>query len=298
MADIDSLKEEYRNNLTQCMQRVKTELDNKASADDLTELQEQVNTIETNLHTHDNKDVLDLLTATEEGKLQYNGTTIGGDGGASTADAVEYVNDVISSNNVEEALNKLIDKIYYIAPQISSFTASPTGGVFEIGTTVTAPITFNWLCNKDITTQTLTDCILTDNTVRTASYDTDITSNKTFTLTVSDGENSASKIIGYTFVSPYYVGVSDTDALDETGIKALTKKVEVGGAKTISYTNSQNYMVFAYPSSYGTIKKVTDINGFDVTSSFKLSNVTVNSVNYNVYVSNKVTGTFKMTFSI
>ena len=51
MADIDSLKEEYRNNLTQCMQRVKTELDNKASADDLTALQEQVDAIETNLAT-------------------------------------------------------------------------------------------------------------------------------------------------------------------------------------------------------------------------------------------------------
>lgn len=51
MADIDSLKEEYRSNLTQCMQRVKTELDNKASADDLTTLQEQVDSIETNLAT-------------------------------------------------------------------------------------------------------------------------------------------------------------------------------------------------------------------------------------------------------
>ena len=51
MADIDSLKEEYRNNLPQCMQRVKTELDSKASADDLTELQTQVDAIETNLAT-------------------------------------------------------------------------------------------------------------------------------------------------------------------------------------------------------------------------------------------------------
>ena len=51
MADIDRLKAEYRTNLTQCMQRVKTELDNKASADDLTELQEQVDAIETNLAT-------------------------------------------------------------------------------------------------------------------------------------------------------------------------------------------------------------------------------------------------------
>ena len=76
MANIDSLKEEYRSNLTQCIQRVKTELDNKASADDLTELQSQVNTIETNLHTHNNKEVLDLLSESDEGKLRYNGVTI------------------------------------------------------------------------------------------------------------------------------------------------------------------------------------------------------------------------------
>ena len=51
MADIDSLKEEYKNNLTQCLQRVKTELDNKASTDDLTALQTQVDTIKANLIT-------------------------------------------------------------------------------------------------------------------------------------------------------------------------------------------------------------------------------------------------------
>ena len=51
MTTIDSIKQEYRNNLTQCMQRVKTELDNKAAADDLTELQEQVDAKEANLAT-------------------------------------------------------------------------------------------------------------------------------------------------------------------------------------------------------------------------------------------------------
>ena len=51
MADIDSLKAEYKSNLVQCMQRVKTELDSKASTDDLTALQEQVDAIETNLAT-------------------------------------------------------------------------------------------------------------------------------------------------------------------------------------------------------------------------------------------------------
>ena len=51
MADIDILKAEYKSNLVQCMQRVKAELDNKASAEDLTELQEQVDAIEANLVT-------------------------------------------------------------------------------------------------------------------------------------------------------------------------------------------------------------------------------------------------------
>ena len=51
MADINSIKQEYRNNLTQCMQRVKLEIDHKANADDLAELQEQVDAIETNLAT-------------------------------------------------------------------------------------------------------------------------------------------------------------------------------------------------------------------------------------------------------
>ena len=51
MADIDSLKAEYKSNLVQCMQRVKTELDSKATTDDLTALQDKVNTIETNLAT-------------------------------------------------------------------------------------------------------------------------------------------------------------------------------------------------------------------------------------------------------
>ena len=71
-------------------------------------VEEALNTVITDLHTHDNKEVLDLLSESDAGKLQYNGVTIGGAGGASTADAVEYVNDAISVTNVEDALNVLV----------------------------------------------------------------------------------------------------------------------------------------------------------------------------------------------
>ena len=252
-----------------------------------------------------------MATCDEDGKLYVynvnnteNDTTgkwrvvaTGGEGGASTADAVEYINDAVGSTNVEEALNKLISDYYYVKPSINSFTATPNGGIFEVGTTITAPITFNWAYNKDITTQTLTDCILADETVRTATYDSDITANKTFTLTANDGKNNVSKSISYTFVSPYYVGVSSTDTLTETDIKALTKKVETKGSKTINYTTSQSYMVFAYPSSYGAIKSVIDQNGFNVTDSFVRNTVTVNSVEYYVFCSNKCSGSYSMKFN-
>ena len=74
MADIDSLKEEYRSNLTQCIQRVKTELDNKASADDLTELQTQVDIIKTNGSA--TKYTLPTASETDLGGVKVDGSTI------------------------------------------------------------------------------------------------------------------------------------------------------------------------------------------------------------------------------
>ena len=260
-------------------------------------VEDALNTVIADNHTHDNKEVLDLLSESDAGRLQYNGVTIGGgEGGASTADAVEYINDTISSTNVEEALNKLISDFYYVAPSITSFTATPAGGTFEAGTVITAP-TFNWNYNKDIVSQTLTGCTLADETVRTATYDSDITANKTFTLAANDGTNNVSKSISYTFVSPYYTGVSTTGTLTETDVTALTKKVETKGSKTINYTTSQSYMVFAYPSSYGAIKSVIDQNGFNVTSSFVQSTVAVAGVSYYVYCSNQCSGSYTMKFN-
>ena len=206
--------------------------------------------------------------------------TLGGGGGASTADAISYVNETVGSATVDDALDTVISDYYYVKPSINSFTATPNGGIFEVGHVVSAPITFNWSYNKDITTQTLTDCTLADETVRTATYNTDITTNKTFTLTASDGKNNVSKSISYTFVSPYYVGVSSTGTLTETDIKALTKNVETKGDKTINYTTTQSYMVFAYPVSYDAISSIIDQNGFNVTDSFVRNTVTVSSVEY------------------
>lgn len=107
---------------------------------------------------------------------------------------------------------------------------------------------------------------------------------------------SLSKSASVTAVYPYYVGVSTTNTLDEAGVLALTKKVETKGNKTISYTTSQSYMVFAYPKSYGAIKSVIDKNGFEVVSSFTSSTVSINGVDYYVFCSNQCSGSYTMLF--
>ena len=255
-------------------------------------VEEALNTVITDLHAHENKDVLDLLSATEGGKLQFNGVTIGGEGGASTADAVEYINDAISVTNVEDALNKLIADYYYVAPSVTSFTATPAGGTYEIGSTITAPITFNWSYNKDITTQTLTDCTLTDNTIRTATYNTDITSNKTFTLSVSDGTKTATKSIAYSFTNKVWYGSAAEGTYDDAFILGLaTGKLQTSKSGTYTVTVAdREYFFIAMPQSYNNSDTLTGkIGGFETdfskVSTVSHTNASGYATNYNIYKS-------------
>ena len=242
--------------------------------------------------TFDNKEVLDLLSESDTGKLQYNGITIGGEGGANTADAVEYINDTISSTNVEEALNKLISDYYYVAPSVTSFTATPAGGTYEIGSTITAPITFNWNYNKDITTQTLTDCPLVDNTIRTATYNTDISSNKTFTLTAGDGKNNVSKNISYSFTNKVWFGSAAEGTYDDSFILGLaTGKLQTSKSGTYTVTVAdKEYFFIAMPQSYNNADKlVGKIGGFETEFSriatINHTNASGYATNYNIYKS-------------
>ena len=218
--------------------------------------------------------------------------TLGGEGGASTADAVEYVNDTISSTNVEEALNKLISDYYYVKPSINSFTATPNGGIFEVGHVVSAPITFNWSYNKDITTQTLTDCTLADNTVRTATYDTDISSNKTFTLTANDGKNNVSKNISYSFTNKVWYGSAAEGTYDDSFILGLsTGKLQTNKNGTYTVTVAdREYFFIAMPQSYNNSDElVGKIGGFETTfgrvATINHTNASGYATNYNIYKS-------------
>ena len=183
-----------------------------------------------------------------------------------TAETITYTNaDYPSYTNVDLALDALFSKVYYVKPTCS-LSADKKGGTFEMGTVISAPITFTWTTNKDITSQTLTGCTLADANVRTATYNTNVTSDKTFTLSVSDGENSASSSISYRFLNNVFWGSASTvETYDSTFISALSNKKLASAVKgTYSFNiASGEYGFWAVPSNM-TISSVW-IGGFEVT---------------------------------
>ena len=189
-----------------------------------------------------------------------------GGSGSGTAENITYTNENFPQyDNVDLALDALFNKVYYVKP-ICSLSASPSGGTFEMGTTISAPITFTWTTNKDIKSQTLTGCTLADESVRTATYNTNVTSDKTFTLSISDGENSASSSVSYKFLNNVFWGSASTvGTYDSTFISALSNKKLASAVKgTYSFNiASGEYGFWAVPSNM-TISSVW-IGGFEVT---------------------------------
>ena len=204
-----------------------------------------------------------ILIVSDDGSITFT------DPAASSGDSAEniaYVNaDYSQYSNVDLALDALFAKVYYVKPTCS-LSANPTGGTFEMGTVITAPIIFNWTTNKPITSQTLTGFTLENTEVRTATYETDISADKTFTLSVSDGENNASSSVSYKFMNNVFWGsAAAADTYDSAFVDALSNKKLTNSVKgTYSFNVADGeYGFWAVPSNM-TISTVW-IGGFEVT---------------------------------
>ena len=201
-----------------------------------------------------------IVATNEDGDIVFiNKSTLGGD-----AENITYTNtDFPTYTDVDKALDAIFAKLYYVDPAITSFTSTPSTLTYENGAVVTGGVVFNWAYNKDMTTQTLTDCTLADETVRTATYESDISSNKTFTLSAGDGENSVSKSISFQFMNKVYWGVSaDQDTYSDAWILGLSgSKLATNAKGSYNFTaGAGQYCYFAIPTSMSIAVKV---NGFD-----------------------------------
>ena len=204
------------------------------------------------------------------------------------ADNISYENSNYPSwTNVKKVLDGIMAKVDYIKPEITSFTLTAQA-VYEVGEKV-SNIVFNWTTNKDITTQTLTGCPLADANVRTATYTNDITSNKTFTLTIGDGQNTTSKDISIEFRNKIYYGSATIPAsFDSAFILGLSKN-QFATSKSGSFditVGSNEYGFIAFPSSFGTLSSVK-IGGFDTDviscGTISFTNASGGTTNYNIY---------------
>ena len=205
-----------------------------------------------------------VLKVNDEGNLVLaDPSALGGD-----ASAVSYTNASFSElDNVKKALDNILSKIYYVEPKINSFNMTPSTTEYEVGQTV-SEVSFAWTYNKDVISQSLTDCTLADETVRSATYSTPISSNKTFTLTASDGEKSVTASKSISFKHKIYWGSSATTAdFTSAFILGLSgKKFATGYKGSYSMTvGSGEYGYLCYPSSWGNITSWW-IGGFEVTT--------------------------------
>ena len=253
-------------------------------------LQTNVSNINTSLDGKLNKtfigdDVGNKVLSTDE-----NGNVVlkDNDSNEGTAETTSYTNaNYPDYTNVDLALNALFNKVYYVRPTCS-LLVDKQGGTFEMGTVISAPITFNWTTNKDIKSQTLTDCTLADASVRSATYNTDVSSDKIFTLTVSDDENSASSSVSYKFMNNVFWGsASIADTYDSAFINALpNKKLTASVNGTYSFNVAEGEFGFWAVPSNMTISTIW-VNGFsadlDYLGTVSYTNVKGYTTEYKLY---------------
>ena len=185
----------------------------------------------------------------------------------------------------------------YQKPTVS-FAISPSKTTYESGTTVSS-ITFTINTTKksnDIQSikvydgstllTTITSGVANGGTF-TYTYSCNITSNTTLKVEVSDGTSTVSATKNITFANKSYYGfVADGTTVNETVIKALQNNV-LKTSKALNYTGincTDSKIVYAYPQNQGLLSSILDGSGFDYIDSYDCTNITVDGVNYNVYV--------------
>ena len=224
-----------------------------------------------------------ILKVNSAGDLVLSEATAGAD-----AADVSYTNAEHSDmNTVKKALDGILAKLYYVEPKINSFTKTPSTAEYEVGQTV-SELSFAWAYNKDVDSQTLTDCTLADNTVRTATYSTPISSNKTFTLTASDGEKSVTASKSISFKWKAYWGSAATPAeftsAFVTGLSGSKLATTYKGTYNITVGSGQ-YGFVCCPASWN-MPNTCKIGGFGTDlvncGTFSITNASGGTTTYKV----------------
>lgn len=184
--------------------------------------------------------------------------------------------------------NYLLSLNLYVAPTIS--VAVSGAKVFEIGTLNDFNVVISTSKGRDnITALTLLNPSSLDGDLQalvnlptlnggtqpviTTLAVEDIDDTTTFSVEVNDGTQTPADSDEVTFVYPFLYGNSDVTSFDKY---TLNKLVVAKQDREFNLNAVDDYFYIGFPSSYGTLSRILDDNGFNVISSFEavLINVT------------------------
>ena len=249
-------------------------------------------------------DIYRLDITTDTGTIITPNLKGGGSGSSEVFDRTDLtavtVGGLNSGSSVKNKTTKeVLESILfpYQKPAVS-FSISPNTTVYESGTTVSSiKFTISATKKSDIIQSikvydgstlltTITSGVANGGTF-TYTYSCNITSNTTLKVEVSDGTSTVSATKNITFANKSYYGfVADGTTVNETVIKALQNNV-LKTSKALNYTGincTDSKIVYAYPQNQGLLSSILDGSGFDYINSYDCTNITVDGVNYNVYV--------------
>ena len=249
-------------------------------------------------------DIYRLDITTDTGTIITPNLKGGGSGSSEVFDRTDLtavtVGGLNSGSSVKNKTTKeVLESILfpYQKPTVS-FSISPNTTVYESGTAVSSiKFTISATKKSDIIQSikvyegstlltTITSSVANGGTF-TYTYSCNITTNTTLKVEVSDGTSTVSAIKNITFANKSYYGfVADGTTVNETVIKALQNNI-LKTSKALKYTGincTNSKIVYAYPQNQGLLSSILDGNGFDYIDSYDYTNITVDGVNYNVYV--------------
>jgi hypothetical protein len=191
----------------------------------------------------------------------------------------------------------VLDYLLYKALQVLSFTNSV--GTVEIGSTVTS-VDLNWAYNKDVTDQSIDQGIGTlDVALRTYSDSGSWTTDRTYTLSATDGTTPTSAQTSILFRQKRYWGPNASTSLDDSQVIALANSEfsETRVKSMFEIACSAQYIYYAYPASFGAA--TFTVNGLLNTAWTLVTRDFVNASgyteSYNIYRSdNLLTGFYQI----
>ena len=181
----------------------------------------------------------------------------------------------------------------YVAPAITSLTNDQNS--VEIGATATTT-TLGWSISGTITSQGLNQSIgAIAIGLRAFTNSDSYTTDRTYTLTNSDGTTTTTASTSVMFLHKAYWGVSANTSLTDGQVIALSSAFATSRLNSQSVSPSAQYVYFAYPASFGaaafTVNGLANTAWTLVTRAF--INASGNSTSYNIYRSdNLLTGTY------